>query len=141
MTNRIDVLHSSVAEFIKVYDGPHDPDVWMTLVQEEAKEVRQAAADLLKEIIDLAYVIQGHNLSNGGIPDLDENVITAIKWGQMLEDVLGNDVMVDAVRRVHASNMSKLGVDGKPIRREDGKVLKGPNYEPADLSDLVHEIV
>ena len=42
-----------------------------------------------------------------------------------------------ALRRVHASNMSKLGEDGEPIYREDGKVLKGPNYQPPDLSDLV----
>jgi NTP pyrophosphatase (non-canonical NTP hydrolase) len=42
-----------------------------------------------------------------------------------------------ALRRVHRSNMSKLGEDGKPIYREDGKVLKGPNYQPPDLSDLV----
>ena len=42
-----------------------------------------------------------------------------------------------ALRRVHASNMSKLGEDGNPIYREDGKVLKGPNYQPPDLSDLV----
>ena len=42
-----------------------------------------------------------------------------------------------ALRRVHKSNMSKLGEDGKPIYREDGKVLKGPNYQPPDLSDLV----
>jgi predicted HAD superfamily Cof-like phosphohydrolase len=31
---------------------------------------------------------------------------------------------------VHKSNMSKLGADGKPLRREDGKTLKGPNYKP-----------
>jgi predicted HAD superfamily Cof-like phosphohydrolase len=42
-----------------------------------------------------------------------------------------------ALRRVHKSNMSKLGEDGKPIYREDGKVLKGPNYQPPNLSDLV----
>ena len=42
-----------------------------------------------------------------------------------------------AYDRVHKSNMSKLGEDGKPIRREDGKVLKGPNYAPPNLSDLV----
>ena len=42
-----------------------------------------------------------------------------------------------ALRRVHASNMSKLGENGEPIYREDGKVLKGPNYQPPDLSDLV----
>ena len=34
---------------------------------------------------------------------------------------------------VHDSNMSKLGEDGRPIYREDGKVLKGPNYFEPDL--------
>jgi predicted HAD superfamily Cof-like phosphohydrolase len=31
---------------------------------------------------------------------------------------------------VHRSNMSKLGPDGKPLYREDGKVIKGPNFKP-----------
>jgi predicted HAD superfamily Cof-like phosphohydrolase len=43
----------------------------------------------------------------------------------------------EALYRVFQSNMSKLDDDGKPIRRADGKVLKGPNYQPPDLSDLV----
>ena len=43
----------------------------------------------------------------------------------------------EALDRVHESNMTKLGEDGKPIRREDGKVLKGPNYKAPDLTDLV----
>lgn len=38
---------------------------------------------------------------------------------------------------VHRSNMSKLGADGKPIYREDGKVLKGPNYSPPDLETVL----
>lgn len=37
---------------------------------------------------------------------------------------------------VHESNMSKLGDDGKPVLRVDGKVLKGPNYKEPDLSLL-----
>ena len=41
-----------------------------------------------------------------------------------------------AMRRVFESNMSKL-VDGKPLRRSDGKVLKGPNYQPPILEDLL----
>lgn len=44
----------------------------------------------------------------------------------------------EALDRVHKSNMSKLGLDGKPIRRSDGKVLKGPNYQPPQLNDLVN---
>lgn len=42
----------------------------------------------------------------------------------------------EAYGRVHKSNLSKLGTDGKPVRREDGKVLKGPNYKPPFLEDL-----
>lgn len=40
-------------------------------------------------------------------------------------------------QEVHRSNMSKLGADGKPIYREDGKVMKGPNYTPPDLASIV----
>lgn len=43
----------------------------------------------------------------------------------------------EAIRRIHVSNMSKLGRDGKPIYREDGKILKGPDYRPPALNDLV----
>jgi predicted HAD superfamily Cof-like phosphohydrolase len=38
---------------------------------------------------------------------------------------------------VQRSNMSKLGEDGKPIYREDGKVLKGPNYSEPDLKSVL----
>jgi len=93
------------------------------LIVEEFKEFLEAeqqfipglkrnAEDCLKELADLVYVCYQYaeNLSW----DLDE-----------------------ALNRVHVSNMSKLGPDGQPIRREDGKVLKGPNYQPPTLIDLV----
>ena len=38
---------------------------------------------------------------------------------------------------VYESNLSKLDEQGKPIYREDGKVLKGPNYAPPDLADCL----
>jgi len=94
------------------------------LIDEESKEVAQALMsvieepylgceeDLLKELADLVYVTYGTAVSLG--LDLDE-----------------------AVRRVHWSNMSKLDKDGKPIYREDGKVLKSVNYKPPYLGDLV----
>jgi len=65
----------------------------------------------LKELADLVYVCYQFAAAAGW--ELDE-----------------------ALDRVHISNMSKL-VDGKPLKREDGKVLKGPNYKPPYLSDLV----
>ena len=66
----------------------------------------------LKELADLVYVCYQYAASQEW--DLDE-----------------------ALHRVHDSNMSKLGNDGKPIYRPDGKVLKGPNYKPPYLDDLI----
>lgn len=40
-------------------------------------------------------------------------------------------------REIHASNMTKLHVDGKPIYREDGKILKGPNYVPPNIKGIL----
>lgn len=85
----------------------------LRLITEEYNEIMQSedTDNLIKELADLIYVTYGYAACFGW--DLDE-----------------------AVRRVHASNMSKLGEDGEPIYRHDGKVLKGPNYMPPDLSDL-----
>ena len=94
-----------------------------TLIVEEFKEFLDAenqlikgytvnASECLKELADLVYVCYQYAENLGW--DLDE-----------------------ALNRVHVSNMSKLGPDGQPIRREDGKVLKGPNYQPPNLNDLV----
>lgn len=40
---------------------------------------------------------------------------------------------------VHNSNMSKLGKDGNPIYREDGKILKGPDYFEPKLEKIVEQ--
>jgi predicted HAD superfamily Cof-like phosphohydrolase len=93
------------------------------LIVEEFKEFLDAenqlimgltinAADCLKELSDLVYVCYQYAANLGW--DLDE-----------------------ALNRVHLSNMTKLGEDGNPIRREDGKILKSKNYQPPNLTDLV----
>lgn len=72
---------------------------------------RQATrARMFKELADLQYVLSGMVVALG-IP------------------------MQETFRRVHQSNMSKL-VDGHALKREDGKILKGPNYKPPFLDDL-----
>ncbi len=43
-------------------------------------------------------------------------------------------------KEVQRSNMSKLGQDGKPIYREDGKVMKGENYSPPDLKKYLQTV-
>lgn len=67
---------------------------------------------LLKELADLVFVCY--------------QMAALMKWD-----------LDEAMRRVFESNMSKLGDDGKPVRREDGKVLKGPNYAPPVLTDII----
>lgn len=51
-------------------------------------------------------------------------------------DLLG--IPFDAVfAEVHRANMSKLGADGRPVLRADGKVLKGPGYVPPDVAGVL----
>jgi len=68
--------------------------------------------NLLKELVDLVYVC--HQMAATFNWDLDKAYI-----------------------RVHDSNMSKLDEEGKPIYREDGKIMKGPNYFTPTLTDLI----
>lgn len=46
-------------------------------------------------------------------------------------------IIEDVFDEIQASNMSKLGDDGKPILRDDGKILKGPGYFRPDLSKFI----
>lgn len=47
------------------------------------------------------------------------------------------DVIDEVFRAIQASNMSKLGPDGKPIFRADGKVMKGPHYFRPDIAGVL----
>ena len=49
------------------------------------------------------------------------------------------DKIEEVFNEIQRSNMSKLGEDGKPIYREDGKVLKGPNYFKPDIKSILHK--
>jgi NTP pyrophosphatase (non-canonical NTP hydrolase) len=89
-------------------------------INEEYKEWKEAfdeehdgilVVEQLKELADLVFVCYQYAAARGWNLDV-------------------------AMRRVFESNMSKL-VDGKPLRRADGKVLKGPYYYPPFLDDLV----
>ncbi len=90
------------------------------LIIEEAFEVSDELIEgnclpgAAKELVDLMYVTLGTVLALGLQGEFER--------------------CFDAV---HASNMSKLGDGGKPVLRGDGKVLKGPNFSPADLSFLL----
>ncbi len=59
-----------------------------------------------------------------------------IIYGTILKHGLQNKIE-EVFREIHRSNMSKLGADGKPIYREDGKILKGPSYFRPNIKDII----
>ena len=114
-------LLSQAKEFREAYSVVNSPNGTMTqksLIDEEWSEFHEAfhlkdEHEQLKELCDLVYVCYQFAANEGW--DLDE-----------------------AMDRVHKSNMSKLDENGQPIYRQDGKVLKGPNYKPPNLTDLLN---
>ncbi len=61
-----------------------------------------------------------------------------IIFGTLLKHGL-QDKIEEVFDEIQRSNMSKLGADGKPIYREDGKVLKGPNYFRPNIKKILFE--
>ncbi len=59
-----------------------------------------------------------------------------VVYGAVLEYGLESK-MKKVFSEVHKSNMSKLGRDGNPVRDKHGKVLKGPDYKPANISKIL----
>ena len=83
------------------------------LIEEELQELKDALAandivEVADALTDLLYVVYGAG------------------------DVFGIN-LDDCFEEVHSSNMSKLDEEGNPIYREDGKILKGPNFRKPDL--------
>ena len=93
------------------------------LIVEEFKEFLQAEGMLF---------MHGRNHQEHALKELADLVYVCYQYAENMGWFLD-----EALNRVHLSNMSKLDEDGKPIYREDGKVLKGPNYKPPDLSDII----
>lgn len=89
----------------------------LELIREEVEELNVGIegmdiVEIADALTDILYVVYGAGHAFG--IDLDE-----------------------CYREVHRSNMSKLGADGKPIYREDGKILKGPDYFHPNLKDIL----
>ena len=84
----------------------------------------------------------------------NEEYLEAAQAGNLVEvaDALGDQLYIlcgtiimhglqhlieDVFREIHQSNLSKLGPDGEPLYREDGKVMKGPNYFRPDIASVL----
>ena len=75
----------------------------------------------------------------------DDLVEVADALGDMLYILCGTliehglqDKITEVFDEIQRSNMSKLGADGQPIYREDGKVLKGPNYFKPNIAAILN---
>ena len=92
------------------------------IIVEEFKEFLEAEGMLF---------MHGRNHQEHALKELADLVYVCYQYAENMGWFLD-----EALNRVHESNMSKLDKDGKQIYRDDGKVLKGPDYKPPDLSDL-----
>jgi len=89
------------------------------LMQEENEEYLEAAnnndlTEVADALGDMLYILCGTILEHG--------------MQHKIEEVFNE---------IQRSNMSKLGADGKPIYREDGKVLKGPSYFKPNIAEIL----
>ncbi|UWX55816.1 nucleoside triphosphate pyrophosphohydrolase family protein [Maribacter litopenaei] len=121
--NAVQLFHESfglgVSHEMKANLGKSKNQLRFNLMDEENKEYLEAASnDDLVEVADalgdMLYILCGTILEHG--------------MQHKIEEVFNE---------IQRSNMSKLGEDGKPIYREDGKVLKGPNYFKPDISSIL----
>jgi predicted HAD superfamily Cof-like phosphohydrolase len=121
--NHVKTFHESFGinneESPKTNVGDKVIDLRFELMREENEEYLEAAKnnDLIEvadALGDMLYILCGTILSHGM-----QHKITEV------------------FEEIQRSNMSKLGADGKPIYREDGKVMKGPNYFKPDIKKIV----
>jgi len=119
-----------VKEYSHLTKQEPDPMLYSTLIDEEYEEwsfeeelqssevskhysKKYSPEDELKELSDLAYVIFGYANARG--------------WDLM-----------EALRRVHQNNLGRCyQPEGTIKRREDGKIIRNPDYPKVNLGDLV----
>ena len=120
-------LSDQAKEFRSKYNlkNSHDRstrDVQKKLIVEEFKEFLEAEGFLF---------MHGKNHQEHALKELADLVYVCYQYAENMGWFLD-----EALDRVHKSNLSKLDEEGNPIYRDDGKVLKGPNYKPPTLVDL-----
>ncbi|NER18568.1 pyrophosphohydrolase domain-containing protein [Spongiivirga citrea] len=108
------VKHEPIADL-----GANKLKLRFNLMAEENEEYLEAAeendlVEVADALGDMLYILCGTILEHG--------------MQYKIEEVF---------EEIQRSNMSKLGADGKPIYREDGKVMKGPNYFKPDIKGIL----
>tara|TARA_B100001540_G_scaffold26875_1_gene22399 strand:+ start:38 stop:427 length:390 start_codon:yes stop_codon:yes gene_type:complete len=96
-------------------------DLRFRLMQEENLEYLEAAKN--KDIVEVADALGD---------------ILYILCGTILTHGLQHKI-VEVFNEIQRSNMSKLDINGKPVFREDGKILKGPNYFQPNIKEILEK--
>ena len=106
-----------------------------TPIADLGKEKNKLRHDLMAE--ENSEYIEAAN--NGDLIEVADALgdMLYILCGSIIEHGL-QDKIEDVFYEIQRSNMSKLGEDGQPIFREDGKVLKGPNYIKPNISKILN---
>ncbi|UGS24620.1 nucleoside triphosphate pyrophosphohydrolase family protein [Flavobacterium channae] len=121
--NAVRLFHETyglgVSEEMKADLGALKNELRFNLMKEENEEYLEAVqnndiVEIADALGDMLYILCGTILEHGLQHKIEE--------------------VFDEIQR---SNMSKLGEDGKPIYREDGKVMKGPNYFKPNFSAIL----
>ena len=120
------------------------------VVAEHQEPTIEAISEFLKESADLYFVLFGYFQmleETGEIISFSDDtkkvlnvVLEMVAETVLLDPVVNDQIFGEAFERVVAINMTKLGDDGKPVRNEAGKIMKGPNYVAPDLTDLAERL-
>ena len=128
ITNAIDQVKEFTEAFNIKYSKEMNPnldqptiDLRFRLMEEENQEYLEAAknndiVEIADALGDILYILCGTILAHG------------------LQDKI-----VEVFNEIQKSNMSKLDINGKPVIREDGKILKGPNYFKPKIKEILEK--
>ena len=125
---RYRTIQDAVAQFQKAFQRPTDLD--FSLIKQDSKVAE--VFDLRQKLINEEWVELIQAMGEGKETEIKKEAADLLYVLAGLFVDFGWDMQV-IFNRVHQSNMSKLDENGKPIFREDGKVLKSNRYKEADL--------
>lgn len=133
--DKIKDIHALISCVEKFHDSFGITNNYEPTIQLSKKDI-QLRFDLLKEEND-EYI---NAAKNGDLVEVADALgdLMYILFGTIMKHGMQHKI-VEVFEEIQRSNMSKLGENGKPIYREDGKVLKGPNYFKPNIQSILNQ--
>lgn len=145
MTSR---LTDQVTELARVFDLPIAPTP--TLDFGRMHKLVDMLAEEFTELVAAVYGPEAGRVALAEIRDaiaaLDDGTRNVVLAADALADIATVDFCMaleagipldEVLEEVHSSNLTKLGPDGRPIKDERGKFVKGPDYRPPDIAGVL----